>query len=254
MWYDADSAAEPADIALSRRVVASLHANADLLITADVARRAAASAGGMAERMGVEEWMTLLRSLVERGFRMDRTASFSSPEGHLGDAAAVMGVLLHDIGATRVELALGAQVYQLLMREEGAEALRMMADGLFFESGVYLPKPELLLDWDLGENEFRLRVNDCREVPQQGLAPDEILVDEHPDVLREQGFQGRACQNPYNRRSLTVLPSDYEHAFQEAGYTTWDAGGYVVLMMAQMLRERLGALLTPAVAELALTQ
>ena len=252
-WYDADPAVEPADIALPRRVVASLHANVDLLITADVARRAAASAGGMAERLGTEEWTTLLRSLVERGTRMDGTASFSSPEGHPGDAAAVMGALLRDLGATRVELALGAQLYQLLVRERGAKTLRMLADGIFFECGVYLPKPELLLDWDLGENEFRLRVNDCREVPQQGLA----------QTNPGQRTSGRASGTgvPGSSLSKPLQPAEPDGVALQLRTRlptgrVYDVGrwGLCCPEDGAMLRDRLGDLLTPAVAELALTQ
>jgi len=251
-WVDAGPSAEPAQITLARRVAASVYANADLLITSDVALRAAASVGSLLERMGAEAWTSVLRFLVERGFRVDRTTTLSSAKVDSADALSVVDLLLNELGATRVELSLGSMLYQLLVGETGIARLIMLTDGMFYDHGVFIPKPTLILDWELNESEFRLRLNDCRGMPEYGLLAEEILVEEHPDALRKQGLSGRGCRFRWSRRIFTVLRYDRVQELPEK-YFTWDAAEYVVLRTAHILKERIGDLLTPAVGALMLT-
>jgi len=79
-------------------------------------------------------------------------------------------------------------------------------------------------------------------LPWAGLKAGELLVNESLDRLRLLGIDGVESQNPANDSEAALVAAEERGGVEQAGMTTWDALGYLVLCCSRELRDASAAL------------
>jgi len=126
------------------------------------------------------------------------------------------------------------------MAGERAEWLRemipSMREGLFYELGVKVPAIRLRTGAETIEPwQFRIRID---EVPvNTGEYPeDSVLVNESPRGLEVFQIEADGARHPVSHEKAAWIPAREADMIEEAGYTTWDGAGYLVLRMTAALK------------------
>lgn len=124
--------------------------------------------------------------------------------------------------------------------------LGMMRDGLFYELGVKFPPVQLVCCENLADFEFRPRIGQVLGPIQKTLNLNEFLINDTPERLEKLlKIYGQPSRNPLNGMLCTIVKgADTADLCERAGFTTWDWGGYIVLSLAQVLRENAEVVLT----------
>ena len=117
------------------------------------------------------------------------------------------------------------------------ELIPMMRDGLFYELGVRFPGLRVRgNEGDLPPGSYIIMVN---EIPLVMGSVDKAkcLVNDTPDRLRLLGIDAEPAQNPANGNACGWIAMDQKKLAEDAGLTTWDAPGYIVLHLSAVLRK-----------------
>jgi type III secretion protein V len=117
------------------------------------------------------------------------------------------------------------------------EMVPMMRDGLFYELGVKFPGIRVRgNETDLAAGTYIIMVN---EIPliSGNVALDKVLVNDTVDRLTLLNIQGEEAVNPANGSECAWIPEEYASIAEQAGLTTWDASGYMVLHLSSVLRK-----------------
>jgi type III secretory pathway component EscV len=112
----------------------------------------------------------------------------------------------------------------------------MMRDGLFYEIGARYPSIRFVPSEGLKSHSFRVKINHLTTLPWQGLRADECLVNDTPDRLGLLRIKGRAAINPANLSACAIIHAKDANLAEEAGLTTWNQIGYLVLALSAELR------------------
>jgi hypothetical protein len=119
--------------------------------------------------------------------------------------------------------------------------LSLMADGLFYELGIVVPRVELLVDESLAPTEIRIDVNDAH-LPRRFLIPsDRVLVNDTVDRLTLLNVRGEEAVNPANLSECATVSSADAKICEQAGLTTWNQADYAVLSISATVRQMAGA-------------
>lgn len=254
-------ATAPGGDRLAHDIMQTVFANRTLLVTSELVQ-------AIQEAVGCTEIPApRVRELLERTFlRLDdlhTAAAHCEAAQQLTDAGVDIELAIERISAQRaasaVEIRVGRSTYDAAMRSSSPdgppvieEMLQLMADGLFYELGAAFPSTRVVFDETLDATEHRVRLNKVRGPIHRGLASNECLVNDTPDRLTLLNVEGRSAVNPANGSESAVISSDYADICEQAGLTTWDTAGYVVLQASTQLRRHAGKLFTLASAERAL--
>ncbi len=117
------------------------------------------------------------------------------------------------------------------------EMVPMMRDGLFYELGVKFPGIRVRgNETDLAAGTYIIMVN---EIPliSGNVGLDKVLVNDTVDRLTLLNIQGEEAVNPANGSECAWIPEEYASIAEQAGLTTWDASGYMVLHLSSVLRK-----------------
>ncbi len=117
------------------------------------------------------------------------------------------------------------------------EMIPMMRDGLFYELGVKFPGIRVRgNETDLPPGTYIIMIN---EVPlvSGNVSLDKVLVNDTVDRLTLLNIQGEEAINPANGSECAWIPAEYADIAEQAGLTTWDAAGYMVLHLSSVLRK-----------------
>ena len=123
------------------------------------------------------------------------------------------------------------------------DMLLMMADGLFYELGLVFRPLSISVDEELPPTSFRCEWNDLRLPPQQGLDFQSLLVNDTVDRLTLLNIRGEAAINPANGIECAIIDNSCRLQAEQAGLTTWDPRGYVILALSSAIRQAAGALI-----------
>jgi type III secretion protein V len=66
---------------------------------------------------------------------------------------------------------------------------------------------------------------------------DQVLVNDTVDRLTLLNIRGEEAVNPANGSECAWIPAEYADIAEQAGLTTWDAAGYMVLHLSSVLRK-----------------
>ena len=117
------------------------------------------------------------------------------------------------------------------------EMVPMMRDGLFYERGVKFPGIRVRgNETDLPDGTYIIMIN---EVPiiSGNLSLANVLVNDTVDRLTLLNITGEEAINPANGSECAWIPEEYAGIAEQAGLTTWDAAGYMVLHLSSILRK-----------------
>ncbi|MGR8932534.1 MAG: FHIPEP family type III secretion protein [Gammaproteobacteria bacterium] len=131
--------------------------------------------------------------------------------------------------------------------EDASQKIRdtfsLFSDGMFYEMGIRVPAIRFIPNYKFAENTFALRINHLRSHPLQGLRISQILVNESPQYLAEFGIQTAIpLRNPSNNRDNSLVEAEQRANLEDQGIFTWDAIGYIVLVLANEIRHAAGCL------------
>ena len=203
----------------------------------------------------------LLRKLATYRLRIDRVADTLPAWGALTPQTAFetalsrtsrrIRVLLHPETAARYE----AQRAALNSAPgEPQDPIAMMIDGLFYELGLHIGDCRLEADPALGQDECRVAINDLRGRLIQLMPAGQTLVNDTVERLRLLTISGRAAINPANGNECAFIARADTAAAEDAGLTTWDALGYLILATSAEVRSNAYALLSVDALEFLLSK
>jgi type III secretion protein V len=117
------------------------------------------------------------------------------------------------------------------------ELIPMMRDGLFYELGVRFPGLRVRgNDGDLPPGSYIIMINEIPLV-MGSVDKTKCLVNDTPDRLRLLGIEAEPAQNPANGNACGWISTEQRKLAEDAGLTTWDAPGYIVLHLSAVLRK-----------------
>ena len=117
------------------------------------------------------------------------------------------------------------------------EMVPMMRDGLFYELGVKFPGIRVRgNETDLGAGSYIIMINEIPLV-SGNISLDKVLVNDTVDRLTLLNIQGEEAVNPANGSECAWIPEEFASIAEQAGLTTWDASGYMVLHLSSVLRK-----------------
>lgn len=118
------------------------------------------------------------------------------------------------------------------------DLFKLFSDGIFYELGLRVPAVRFVKNEELAENAFAVRLNHVLLCPQFGLKANQILVNESPQRLVDYGISdGVLIRNPSNLRDNSLVAADHRQKLESAGMVTWDATGYIILILAREMRQ-----------------
>ena len=117
------------------------------------------------------------------------------------------------------------------------EMVPMMRDGLFYELGVKFPGIRVRgNETDLPDGTYIIMINEV-PVVSGNISLTKVLVNDTVDRLTLLNIEGEEAINPANGSECAWIPEQYAAIAEQAGLTTWDAAGYMVLHLSSMLRK-----------------
>ncbi len=117
------------------------------------------------------------------------------------------------------------------------EMVPMMRDGLFYELGVKFPGIRVRgNETDLPDGTYIVMINEIPLV-SGNVSLDKVLVNDTVDRLTLLNIKGEEAVNPANGSECAWIPEEYANIAEQAGLTTWDAAGYMVLHLSSVLRK-----------------
>ena len=117
------------------------------------------------------------------------------------------------------------------------EMVPMMRDGLFYELGVKFPGIRVRgNETDLPDGTYIIMINEIPLV-SGNVALDQVLVNDTVDRLTLLNIKGEEAVNPANGSECAWIPAEFADIAEQAGLTTWDAAGYMVLHLSSVLRK-----------------
>jgi hypothetical protein len=199
----------------------------------------------------------MLMEAVRLGFRLGRFCEIGNRlpvNPTRTDCDTCFEDVISDAAPARVRLYLSREQYQqLIVSTEGEDAnwdglVTYLNDGLFVELGIHFPRLSVHIDDALRAPWFRCEWNDLRLAPRLGIGSHELLVNDTVDKLQIIEVEGVAFENPATRQPHAIVPKELKARLESKGLTTWDARGYLILAVADVLRSGAGAFLsTPAI-------
>ncbi len=145
---------------------------------------------------------------------------------------------------TPIALEIGANLIQLIvsgdddLSPEFQELIDMMKDGLHFELG-HERLPGIRVrgnETDLPDGTYIIMLFEIPMV-SGNISLDQVLVNDTVDRLTLLNIKGEEAVNPANGSECAWIPLEYADIAEQAGLTTWDARGYIVLHLSSVLRK-----------------
>lgn len=117
------------------------------------------------------------------------------------------------------------------------EMVPMMRDGLFYELGVKFPGIRVRgNETDLPDGTYIIMINEIPMV-SGNVNMSQVLVNDTVDRLTLLNIKGEEAVNPANGSECAWIPKEYADIAEQAGLTTWDSAGYMVLHLSSVLRK-----------------
>ncbi|MFH1810087.1 MAG: type III secretion system export apparatus subunit SctV [Pseudomonadota bacterium] len=117
------------------------------------------------------------------------------------------------------------------------DMIPMMRDGLFYELGVRYPGLRVRgNEGDLPKGAYIIMINEIPLV-MGTVDQEKLLVNDTPDRLKLLNIEGEPAVNPANQSECAWISIVHKEVAEQAGLTTWDAAGYMVLHLSAVLRK-----------------
>ncbi len=171
----------------------------------------------------------------EEQAKEEKKAAVQKAKAQEGQSAQMMPVV------TPIALEVAGDLVPLVDDTGGSnflnELIPMMRDGLFYELGVRYPGLRVRgNEGDLPPGSYIIMVNEIPLV-MGTVDKNKCLVNDTPDRLRLLGIEAEPAQNPANGNACGWISTEQRKLAEDAGLTTWDAPGYIVLHLSAVLRK-----------------
>jgi flagellar biosynthesis component FlhA len=137
-------------------------------------------------------------------------------------------------------------------------AFRKMAAAILNELGLRLEALAVLPSDRVKDCGVLIRINHLSRLPRKCLRPDQILVNAAPEdvrqILKSCDVLSFPVLNPVNNSVCCVIDQQHEQTVKEAGLWTWDALGYLVLLLQGEIMRNAWRMLDSEAVESALAQ
>ena len=134
------------------------------------------------------------------------------------------------------------------------EKIAMMTDGLFSELGLVFPPIDFQVDKELTSPYFKIEWNNFKLPARKGLLKDKVLVNDTVDRLTLLNIKGEETRNPANGNECAFISSEFAEIAEQAGLTTWDSAGYLILSVTAIIRKNAAAFVNRSFIDLLLYQ
>lgn len=251
--------------------VADLRRQADRLITAEVAAELWSrwNPGDASAQLPEGPFLRALVRVLADSFDIGRRL------GRLQDAIAALAqsdptdsrlpwirafeecAATEDFGVLRIHL--GREQFQALhMSNRGGpddpkswdRRLDQMADDVFYDLGLILRRPVLLVDDALPSPWFRCEWNDLALPPLRGLSKHEVMVNDTPERLRLLGLEGSPATHPETGAPCAIIDARFAEKAESAGLTARDWADYAILCLGAGVRSSAGTFVNRAFYDL----
>jgi type III secretion protein V len=115
------------------------------------------------------------------------------------------------------------------------ELIPFMRDGLFVELGVRFPGVRARGNSALPAGGYQIQINEVPVVSGQVMLG-RVLVNDTAERLKLMNVTGVETLNPATRQPAAWVEAQHKTMLEQAGLTTWDPSGYLVLHLAGVLR------------------
>ena len=168
------------------------------------------------------------------------------PDSEVGDPVER---LLAALAAETIDVHIDPAYLQALSGDDpDGELFPFMRDGLFVELGLPLPRFHFRPDPSLRPAAFAFRINALRTLPRIGLSAETILVNDTPERLSLLNVGAEPTLNPASYQPAAIVGREHKDSLEEAGLTTWEPFGFLILSLAAAIRQSAHALMTRDVA------
>lgn len=141
---------------------------------------------------------------------------------------------------TPLTLDIGVALSEAIDGERGdwlQEMIPTMREGIFFELGVKIPGLRVRTNSRAcGPREFMVSIDEV-PVALASIPEGKVLVNETTSGLEVFKANAEATRHPTTRLQAAWVDATQSEALEQAGYTTWDEAGYIILEMTAALRE-----------------
>ena len=131
--------------------------------------------------------------------------------------------------------------------DSNGDVFPFLRDGVYTELGLRLPSLLLIPDSAVADRCFTVRVNDVDGPPIVGVPSGMCLVNASAAQLAPDVTDVWSALNPGTGRPASYALATHRDALTQAGYTTWDPLGHLILTLAETARAHAAALLDRAV-------
>jgi type III secretion protein V len=171
----------------------------------------------------------------EEQIKEEKKTAVQKAKAQEGQSAQMMPVV------TPIALEVASDLVPLVDDSTGSsflnELIPMMRDGLFYELGVRFPGLRVRgNEGDLPPGSYIIMINEIPLV-MGSVDKTKCLVNDTPDRLRLLGIDAEPAQNPANGNACGWISTEQRKLAEDAGLTTWDAPGYMVLHLSAVLRK-----------------
>jgi type III secretion protein V len=141
---------------------------------------------------------------------------------------------------TPLTLDIGVALSEAIDGERGdwlQEMIPTMREGIFFELGVKIPGLRVRTNSRAcGPREFMVSIDEV-PVVSSSIPEGKVLVNETTSGLEVFQANAEATRHPTTKLQAAWVDGAQSEALEQAGYTTWDEAGYIILEMTAALRE-----------------
>lgn len=184
----------------------------------------------------IDELLSLKISLADKPLIADITDKYLNSE--FVDWNRLREDLIEALSGKEIGICIHETYLNEIITAKADENLfAMMRDGLFYENGINYPSFKIIVEKKLPDNTFCFTINSFTSNLYTGLMPGKVLVNETTDRLLLLGITGVAATNPANGNNAALINAAENDKVVDAGLTTWNSLGYVILCFSSFLRK-----------------
>jgi flagellar biosynthesis component FlhA len=166
--------------------------------------------------------------------KLVKRALSANPENE----AAIADRVINEASKEVIEIRAGKELHDALVaagRER--ELVSFARNGLYEQLGVLYPRVTLVADATLLPTAFRFRINCLETPPVLSVGTGKILVNDTSDRLKSRGVEAISTLNIATDQPAALVDASHEPMLEEAGLTVWDEWEFVILALAEALRQ-----------------
>jgi flagellar biosynthesis component FlhA len=155
-----------------------------------------------------------------------------------GDENAIIEEIIDEAQTGHIAIQAGSELFTSLSSANRQEELiAFTRNGMYEELGVLYPPITIGEDPVLMPNAFCFRINSLETIPILSVGAGKILVNDTSDRLQLLGVEATGTLNIATDLPASIVDISNRTMLEESGLTAWDYWEFVILALAEALRE-----------------